>query len=134
MKNPDQKKFIQRQLSHTKGLFLLRTIIGIIFLSHGIAKVITGIPPFATMLQNLGVPVPFVMAVIVIAIEIIGGAALIVNTSLVLTSVALSLNMLGALFLVHISKGWFAGSGGAEFVVLLLAGLITIAINARKKE
>ena len=116
------------------SMFLLRTVIGIIFLTHGIAKIITGIPPFASMLQNLGVPLPLIVAVLVIAVEVIGGGVLILNTAVMPASAALTILMIGALFLVHISKGWFVSSGGAEFAVLLIAGLITVAMGSRQTK
>ncbi len=131
-----QPKEINKLLHNNQrtSMFVLRTVIGIIFLTHGIAKIISGIPPFASMLQNLGVPLPFIVAVLVIAVEVIGGGVLILNTAVLPASIALTLNMLGALFLVHISKGWFVSSGGAEFVVLLIAGLVTVGMGSHQAK
>ena len=130
-----ETKELRNIFHNTKtSLFLLRIVIGIIFLSHGIAKIISGIPPFSSMLQNLGVPLPLIVAVLIIAVEVIGGGVLILNTAVMPASAALTILMIGALFLVHISKGWFVSSGGAEFAVLLIAGLITVAMGSRQTK
>jgi putative oxidoreductase len=105
----------------------LRGVLGLIFLVHGGQKLFGfGIPGTAAFLANLGVPLPTVAAVLLIAVEVLGGLALLVGVGTRMAATLLAVDMLVALLTVHIRGGFFVPNG-IEFVLTLLAGLVTLA-------
>lgn len=127
------------------GLALLRVTLGVIFVTHGLPKIMGGVGGFEGMLAEMGVPLAGIMAWVVTLLEVGGGLALIAGFLVTAFSLLLSFHMLMGIFLVHLSNGWYVvgpGSGGAEFNVLLIAGLLTLvlagpgaaALDARQEE
>jgi putative oxidoreductase len=104
------------------GIALLRVVTGIVFFVHGWQKLFTfGYEGTTQGFTQMGVPLPAIGAAIVIAVELLGGLALILGFLTRLVSLPLAINMLVALALVHFENGFFAGNGGYEFVLLLAA-------------
>jgi putative oxidoreductase len=90
----------------------LRAVLGLIFLVHGGQKLFGfGIPGTAAFL---------------IAVEVLGGLALLVGAGTRMAATLLAVDMLVALLTVHIRGGFFVPNG-IEFVLTLLAGLVTLA-------
>lgn len=127
------------------GLAILRVTLGVIFLTHGLPKIMGGVSGFEGMLGEMGVPLAGIMAWVVTLLEVGGGLALIAGFLVTAFSLLLSFHMLMGIFLVHLSAGWYVigpGTGGAEFNVLLIAGLLTLvlagpgaaALDARQEE
>ncbi|PNH84023.1 DoxX family protein [Arthrobacter sp. AFG20] len=113
----------------TTALTILRVITGFLFAAHGWQKfsefTIAGTQAsFATM----GVPAAEVAAPVVATLELVGGIALILGVLTRVFAALLTLDMLGALFLVHASAGVFVATGGYELVLLLAAGAAAIAL------
>jgi putative oxidoreductase len=105
------------------GIALLRIVTGVIFFLHGWQKLFEmghgGVTGFFT---SLNVPLPAVAAAIVIAVELLGGLALILGFLTRLAALPLAIDMLVALVLVHLKNGFFIGNTvGYEFVLLLAA-------------
>lgn len=104
------------------GIALLRIVTGVIFFVHGWQKLFDmghgGVTGFFT---SLNIPLPAVAAAVVIAVELLGGLALILGFLTRLAALPLAINMLVALVTVHLKAGFFAGNGGYEFVLLLAA-------------
>ena len=104
------------------GIALLRIVTGVIFFMHGWQKLFEmghgGVSGFFT---SLNIPAPEVAAAIVIAVELLGGLALILGFLTRLVAVPLAIDMLVALLTVHLKAGFFAATGGYEFVLLLAA-------------
>jgi putative oxidoreductase len=103
------------------GIALLRVVTGVIFFLHGWQKLFEmghdGVTGFFT---SLNIPLPAVAAAIVIAVELLGGLALILGFLTRLVAVPLAIDMLVALVVVHRAK-FFVAEGGYEFVLLLAA-------------
>lgn len=104
----------------------LRVVVGVIFLVHGWQKLQGGVPGVAGMLASLGFPAPEFFAVLLIAAEVIGGALLIIGLLTHWAAKILSFVALVALVTVHIDKGFFVGSGGYEFILLILAASLSV--------
>lgn len=106
-----------------------RVIVGVIMAAHGLDKLLDGPAGFAETLTGLGLPAPLVLAWVVTAIELGGGALLIVGA---LTRIAALLHiavLVGAIALVKIDLGLIAEQGvGAELDLALIAGLIVVAL------
>lgn len=110
------------------ALLVSRVALGVILLAHGLQKLNEfTLAGTTAAFGDMGVPAAGISAVIVIAAEIIGGAALILG---VLTPVVALVNVLtltGALVIVHAQNGVFVQANGFELVLALAAGLLVVA-------
>lgn len=112
------------------GLTILRIITGIIFLLHGWQKItMFGLTGFTGFLSQQGIAAPAVAAAIVIAVEFLGGLALILGLGTRFVALPLAIDMLVALLTVHFAAGFFVNNGGYEFVLLLLAACVALAVS-----
>jgi putative oxidoreductase len=86
----------------------LRLIIGYGFLAHGWAKLSRGPEGFARLLEQIGTPLPGVMAWVSTFTEIVGGLAILAGAFVAAASVPLIVMMLVAMFTVHLRYGFSA--------------------------
>lgn len=111
------------------GIAVLRVVVGAVFLAHGVQKVFTfGHAGVTGMLGSMGFPLPGVLSVVLMAVEFLGGAALVLGF---LTRWAAGLNafdMAVAILLVHLKNGFF-NPGGFEFPLTLLAACIVLVLH-----
>lgn len=106
---------------------LLRVSMGILFLAHAGLKVfVFTIPGFVGYFGSLGLPA--VLAYAVLALEIVGGLALILGVHAPLVALPLAVEMLGTIVFAHGDKGWVFTSkgGGWEFPAFWTVGLIAL--------
>jgi putative oxidoreductase len=113
----------------TAARTILRVVVGFLFAAHGWQKynefTIAGTQgAFAQM----GVPAADLVAPIVAALELVGGIALILGVLSRPIAALLTLDMIGALVLVHASAGVFVETGGFELVLLLAAAALAVAL------
>jgi len=120
----------------------LRLIVGYGFMAHGYAKVARGPDQFASVLHALSVPAPQVMAWTTIAVELLGGLAVLVGALVPLVSVPMAGVLLVAMFKVHLAYGFSSikllsvtevgpqfGRPGYEVNLLYLACLATLVLG-----
>ncbi len=113
----------------TIALTMLRVTIGFLFIAHGWQKFFEyTIAGTQGAFADMGVPAADIVAPIIATIELVGGACLILGLLTRPFAALLVADMLGALFLVHLSAGVFVGDGGYELVLALAAGAGAIAI------
>jgi putative oxidoreductase len=99
----------------------LRLIVGYGFMEHGYAKIVKHHEAFAGILHALGVPVPHFMAWATIAIELVGGLAVIAGAFVPLVSVPMIAVLMVATLTVHLQYGFSSikliavTSAGAQF-------------------
>jgi putative oxidoreductase len=84
----------------------LRLIVGYGFMEHGFAKLLRGPDSFATILHALDVPMPHMMAWATIAIEVLGGLAVLLGAFIPLVSLPMAAVLLVAMFTVHLPNGF----------------------------
>jgi putative oxidoreductase len=113
----------------TTALTILRVVVGFIFAAHGWQKynefTIAGTQ---ASFAQLRVPAPEIAAPLVATLELVGGIALILGMLTRVFAALLTLDMLGALVLVHAPKGVFVSQGGYELVLVLAAASLAIAL------
>lgn len=116
-------------LAPKTGKLILRTTLGVIFISHGLPKLLGGVAGMGDFLAGLGVPLAGAVAWSVTLLEVAGGVLLLVGLLVPPVAVLLASHMLMGILLVHGANGWYVvgpGHGGAEFNVLLIAGLLAL--------
>lgn len=110
------------------GLFIVRVVLGITFLVHGIIK-FQAINDIAGWFQSIGLPTFMVYGVT--AVEILGGIGLILGFGTRVISVIIAAMMLGAIVKVKLAVG-FTGNGqmaGWELDLALLAMALQLAVS-----
>ena len=93
---------------HQLAPLFLRLVLGFGFAFHGFGKLFPegGHANFAGMLSGLGVPAPDLMAWFVGVLEFGGGIALILGLWVPILTALLTVNMLVAMFTVHLPAGF----------------------------
>ena len=115
-------------------LALQRVVLGIVFFAHGAQKVLGwfgGAGYAATMYQfthNMGIPPAF--AVLAILAEFLGGIGLIVGLLSRVAAFGITVNMLVAVFMVHLGNGFFMNWMGTQHGEGFEYHLLAIAIAA----
>ncbi len=107
------------------GAFALRAALGIMFIAHGLLKVIVFTPAgTAAYFASLGLPEIF--AYLTIVAEIVGGAAILAGVFGRWVSLSLIPLLLGSLVFAHADKGWlFSNEGGGwEYPAFLAAAAL----------
>ena len=107
------------------AIFLLRASLGILFIAHGLLKVLVfTLPGTAQFFSSVGLP--GFMAYPVTFVEIVGGIALLVGFYSRWVAIALFPILLVATFKVHWASGWLFTNenGGWEFPALF--GIATL--------
>ena len=106
---------------------LLRVSLGLLFLAHvGLKIFVFTLPGTVGYFQSLGLPA--VAAYGVMALELLGGIALIVGFYAPYVALPLAVEMLATIVMVHGTNGWlFTNKGGGwEFPALWTVGLIVL--------
>ncbi len=120
-------------------LALMRLVLGIVFFLHGSQKMLgwfggsgfSGTMHFFTGL--LHIPAPF--AVLAICAEFFGGLGLIVGLLTRIAAFGISVNMVMAIWMVHLANGpfmnWYGNQKGEGYEYHLLALALAIPIMIR---
>src|SRR5262245_39530065 len=120
----------------------LRLVIGYGFVAHGWAKLSRGPAGFSKLLEQIGAPLPEIMAWASTLIEILGGLAILAGAFVTAVGIPLIVVMLVAMFTVHLRYGFSAvntigltadgpqfGPPGYEVNLLYIAGLLAMILG-----
>lgn len=120
----------------------LRLIVGYGFMQHGYAKLARGPEHFAVILHALGTPAPDLLATATIAVELLGGLAVLLGLFIPLASVPMAVVLLVAIITVHLPNGFSSikllsvdaagahfGQPGYETDLLYLAALAALVLG-----
>ncbi len=113
------------------GLTILRIVLGVIFIAHGLPKLTGGIEATAQFFGGLGIPAPMLAAWFIALLETLGGITLIIGLFVTPAALLLTVHMLTGIILVHASNGFYVigpGSGGVEFSLILAASLLAMVL------
>jgi len=109
---------------------LVRVIVGIMFLMHVSGKFKAGAAAVAAnVMAKNGLEPSLLFAYAAIFLESVGGICLVVGLFTRFFAAALAIEMLIAVLFVHLAKGYAAGGGGYEYVLLIGAVCFVIAIR-----
>lgn len=109
---------------------MLRIVVGAIFAAHGAQKIFEyTIPGTIGSFADMGVPLPEIAGPAVAYIEFIGGILLVLGLLTRPVALLLAADMLVALVLVHLPAGLWVGQGGYEFVAVLGAVALALALT-----
>ena len=124
---PNNNKFNQWTLT------LLRVVLGVIFTYHGYGKLFVkdALPGTAQFFAAIGIPLANYAAVLIAFLEFFGGLLLIVGLLTRWVSLLLIIEMLVALFKVHLKQGFLITpqAYGYEFILLILTALVVVLVN-----
>ena len=101
------------------ALLVLRVFVGIVFLTYGAVKFLGGVESVAKYFARQGIPVPELMAPIVMSIEFFGGLAIILGTGTRIAALLLSGVMVVAMLTVTLKAGF---TGGYDLKLACLGG------------
>lgn len=119
----------------------LRLIVGYGFMEHGIAKLTRGLDAFPGLLHAMGMPLPHLLGLLTIAVEILGGFAILIGAIVPLATIPMAIVLLVAMFTVHLQYGFSSiklqaitpagahfGQPGYETDLLYLACLAALVV------
>ena len=114
------------------GILLLRVSLGLLFLAHvGLKIFVFTIPGTVGFFESLGFPATVAYAVI--ALELLGGIALIIGFYAPYVAWPLAVEIFGTIVTVHGANGWLFTSpkGGWEYPAFLsVAALVQALLGA----
>ena len=111
------------------GMLPLRIVVGLVFLMNGGQKLfIFGLDGTADIMGKLGLPLPLICAAIVVAVELLGGLAVLLGVFARLAGALLAFEMVIAIIVARLHGGFFAPYG-YEFELTLLAACLTFALS-----
>ena len=107
-----------------------RIVVGAMFLMHVSVKFKIGAGAVAAnIMAKNGLEPALAWAYVVMFIEVVGGTCLILGLFTRFVAAVLAIEMLIALLFVHLPKGYAAGGGGYEYVLLI--GAVCFVISMR---
>jgi putative oxidoreductase len=114
------------------GLLIVRLALGSIFFLHGAQKVLgwfggPGLQGFVAWTSTLGIPTP--LGYLAAFAEFIGGILLFTGIAAELGALMVIPVMIGAVFAVHWSHGYFAQNGGFEYPFNLIIFALAIMVG-----
>ncbi|EDY16962.1 DoxX family protein [Chthoniobacter flavus Ellin428] len=112
------------------------------FMEHGWAKLAHGPANFERLLGQIGAPLPHLTSWVVPAVELLGGAAILLGAYVSVAAIPLIAVMLVATFTVHLRYGFSSiktigltpagpvfGPPGFEVALLYIAGLVALILG-----
>jgi putative oxidoreductase len=114
---------------HAWGTTLLRVAVGIVFVAHGAMKLFAmGPAGLAAFFGSVGIPFPTLNAYFIIAVELLGGLAMIAGLGTRIIGALFAATMLVAFATVHGPKGFFLPEG-YEYVLVLFAASVALVFQ-----
>lgn len=112
------------------AMTFVRVVVGIMFVMHVWGKFNAGPAAIAAnVMAKNGLQPALLWAYVIMFFESVGGVCLIIGLFTRFFAAALAIEMLVALLAFHLPKGYAAGGGGYEYVLLIGAVCFAIAIS-----
>lgn len=112
------------------GVLLLRIVIGLAFMQHGWPK-IQHPASWMTMMMGAHAFAPAWLQAVAAIVEFCGGIALVLGVLTPLVAVLIGIDMLTAIFIVHLPMGahWVGGPGSFEIPLFYLVSMIVLLLT-----
>jgi putative oxidoreductase len=111
------------------GMLVLRVVIGFTFAMHGWQKFSEfTIAGTQAAFRNVGVPLADIAAPGLATLELVGGVALSLGVLTRIFAALFIVDVLGAMFFVHRTHGFFVANNGIELVLLLAAACLLFVL------
>jgi putative oxidoreductase len=107
------------------SLLVLRAFVGIVFVAYGTLKFLGGVQGFAGYLEQHGVPVPGLIAPVIMGVEFFGGLGIVLGIGTRLAALLLSGVMVIAMLTVTRKVGF---AGGYDLNLVCLGGLLALLL------
>ncbi len=122
-------KSMDRPAVRDAALFVLRAVLGIILVAHGVDKVFfTGMSQTISEFEQWAVPQPSISAWVCAVSEMVGGALLVIGLLTTAVAGALALLVAAAGYFVHLGNGLFNTDGGFEYPLVLVVSLGMVVV------
>ena len=120
-----------RETAKDFSMFILRVVIGTIFIAHGAQKLFgmfdgIGIEGTTKMMEGLGFPYPYWSAVIWSGIEFFGGIFLVLGILARYAAIFIIAIMLVSILKINLAYGFFVQNGGYEYNLLIIGACVPI--------
>ncbi len=114
-----------RETSRDLSMFVLRVILGTIFIIHGGQKLFgmfdgIGIEGTTKMMEGLGFQYPYIVALVWSGIEFIGGMFLVLGVLARYAAFSIAIVQLVNIWKINLAYGFFIQNGGYEYSLLIL--------------
>ena len=124
----------QRSSIWPYGPAVLRLGLAAVFIAHGAQKLFGvwgggGLSGTAAYFSQLGLEPAYPLAVVAGGIEFGGGILLLAGGLTLFAALALAVQMLVAMWKVHLANGFFLSANGYEFTLTLIAGLVSLMLT-----
>jgi putative oxidoreductase len=111
------------------ALTVLRLTVGGVFIAHGLLKALSfGYGGTVGFFTRLHIPMPNVAAGVVLAVECLGGLALVLGAATRVAAFLLVCDMLGVIYFAKLHGGFFAPNG-FEFELTLALACVALMIG-----
>lgn len=116
------------------GLLVLRLSLGVIMAGHGAQKLFgwfggPGIPGFGGWLDSLGIRPARPWALMAGLAEFAGGLAVAAGLVTPIAALVVAGTLLVAILVAHVPNGFWNASGGYEYPLALIAGMVAISLT-----
>ena len=113
------------------ALLIVRLALGIIFIAHGGQKLfVYGLSGVSGSFGQMGIPMGHVVGPMVALLEFGAGIAVILGLLTRLAALGLAINMLGAIWFVHLENGFFLPRGFEFNLALIGLAFALVAAGA----
>jgi putative oxidoreductase len=114
------------------ALLILRVVLGVVFIAHGAQKLFGwfggyGLAGTVGFFTKMGIPVP--LAYLAIFTEFFGGLAVLFGVLGRLAALGIAVNMLVAIFKVHLPHGFFLDHMGFEYAFTCLGLALAVVMG-----
>jgi putative oxidoreductase len=129
----EEKRRVWPRQNVNKALLLLRAVVGLLFIGHGLQKLFgwfggQGIAAWTQTIAELGLQPAPVWAYFEAGAEVAAGLLLVLGLLTPIAAAILIGDMLFATIKVHAAKGLWAQTGGFEYNLVLIALMVAIGL------
>lgn len=109
------------------ALLVLRLALAAVLLYHGLPKLMN-FGATVGMFQSMNIPAPTLSAAFALVAEVVGGLLILLGVAVDIAGLLVVIDMIGAISLVHWSKGFSFLNGGWEFPFVILCLALALAL------